>query len=359
MKIPIGRIVAAAVLSGLLAFPGAKWNAYASEGSGMRFEGFEEDPKWSFTDDVLVSQTGSAASSDDIYDYFGRITKDLEPGQARDVYIHLYNYEDRPVLFGLKAWPATGEDSRKLTEIAYPGKTAYDGLLDLVRIDVSYSGGTIYSGTMKGGGSGLYSEQGIELNPPLASNEDRVITMRLTVPVDLDNSYKNGLCAVHWQFLAGEAPTDTAPTPQPTPPPAAPSPTSAPGQAEYPPSGGGSHTPPSPINTVTPLPTLAPEETESPFKTDLPADGAKPPDADAAIEMEAQPTESPRPQPTEELPSGVLGEGGALSVTVGKPDINMPKTGRLMTFSTPLAIGLLLLIATFGLTFIRRKAKRP
>ena len=228
-----------------MAFP---INAFAASGPGsVQFNGKGSEPWTIKSAPVYYSSTG-----DEIVDFFGALTKELLPGDTRSFTVELKNTSDAKVLFWMRTCPVTrdgstldGFKSSELTTLkaSFTDKTPLnnDDLLDQITLKLTNpfstpAGATLYSGTLRGDGTGINNEKWTQLgyvNP----GQSGYIGVSVDVPMSLSNYYQNSLAAVEWQFY-----TEYDDSPVVTPPPS-----------------GGSKTPKPPV-TTTPTGELQPPE---------------------------------------------------------------------------------------------------
>jgi hypothetical protein len=293
---------AAATLSVALALACGPLAAYA--GAGAEFFGDVGAP-WSYVDVTVIGG---------VNDLFGDIAKELAPGDERALTVQLRNRSSAEAVFSLKASALTGEAAEAL-EGVYAGKSAMDVLLDAVTAEITYSGGVIYDGPLRGSSSApLYGTDGVILGS-LGAGSYGTIGVTLRVPGNLDNSYMDSLCAVEWVFAASQE--DSSPVTPPT----TPTTPSVPG------SGTGT------IPGTTPGADISDEPT--------PLDEGPVSGADDIY--------------GEDVP---LGDKPDLVVVVDDPTpMGLPQTGGLMTFATPAAIALIVLLAMFAMTFVGKRKK--
>jgi len=138
------------------------------------------------------------------YDAFGNAMKDMVPGDVASVSVRLRNNTSDQVAFRLACNPVTGASAQAL-EPYFVGKTADDSLLDVITIEVRHGATPIYSGTLRGiasaGSSAMYETNGVSLGT-VSAGYSGIITVDLSVPVTLDSSAMNTLCAIEWHFIA-------------------------------------------------------------------------------------------------------------------------------------------------------------
>ncbi|MDR1536457.1 MAG: hypothetical protein LBU32_00360 [Clostridiales bacterium] len=284
-----------------------------------------------------------------IEDFFGEETLDLVPGSKRTLTVQLRNYASGRATFRMRAWPAEGDDASALESLSrFSSKRAYDPLLDEVLIRAYYAGGSIYEGPLRGGGSGLYGQSGIELGSldPGMSGE---IKIELEVPLSLEikiggGGFANSLCAVRWQFMATEEDPVEEPhivSPAPTPAPSAPPPTASPSPPWSPTSAPASEQPKIPTDAPAPEPPGNPEDVPAPEQPRIPADA---PRRDLGEEPAPENNPDEEPKPTDK-------------VIVAYPGEKIPQTGRLATFAAPMATVLAALILLLLATFIKSRKK--
>lgn len=294
--------IAAAVLTGVLLILIGPLGAFAAMGNEneARFDRQAgEGNEWSY---VGVKTYG------DLNDLFGEVTKNLAPGAEKTVTVRLGNESDARATFSLRAEALTG-DGAKALESEFKGKEADDALLSNINIAVSYQGTSIYAGTLRGaGGTGdLYTDAGAALGTLEAGNAG-TIEVTLSVSRDLDNRYFNKLCAVNWTFTATqedpEIPDDD--------------------DDYYYGDGPGTPGAATPLDDG-PLTDIGDEDTPLATLTGDPED----PDL----------------------------------VVIADPDtpLALPQTGGLMTYATPAALALAVLLALYAVTYIRgrKKADKP
>ncbi|MDR3072890.1 MAG: hypothetical protein LBU41_05290 [Clostridiales Family XIII bacterium] len=165
------------------------------------------------------------------YDYFGNATKNLSPGDMRNVTVTLRNNTADNVEFRLVVSPLTGKDAQDL-ESYYSDKTADDSLLDEIGLVVSHNGAPIYNGTLRGtsgGSAAMYQTAGVSLGTVPAGYSGN-LTFELSVPASLDAGAMNTLCAIEWRFIATQYNNPSGPGPDPDPGPGpTPTPTPTPG----------------------------------------------------------------------------------------------------------------------------------
>jgi len=296
--------------------------------SEVGFGILDEDPIW-FYDNVTV-YSDSISSIDSL---FGISTEDLFPGQHETVFIRLVNNSDEAFTFYLNAAILSDEESIKL-ESYHPGKVASDSLLRSVDTVVRYQGGNIYtlSGVIYSGklvgqiGAAMYSARGVPLGT-LGPNDDGLVSVSISVPSHLDNSYMNTVCAVKWWFTAERAGDDPF-----TPPPTTTT------------TGGR----PSPATSPATSPLVSPGDDPTEI---IPTD---PP----LIEIEV----SPGPDGTKiddgSVPRGEGPDGTEVSdlvVVVSSPGRGLPQTGGIETYVFVLVIALSLLLVLLVVTYIEKR----
>ncbi|MDR1536678.1 MAG: hypothetical protein LBU32_01545 [Clostridiales bacterium] len=353
MKTPVRRFFAA-TLSGLLLASMCASSALASAGpgNGIEFFGFDASDRWDIQQSTM--------KDGDAYDFFGLQAKDMRPGEEADIEVQLVNNASEKLLFGLKARPLLGREAAEFAGAHFTDRESAVGLLSEITVQVLYddSGAgltrTLYDGVFRGLDEGLYGG-GVDLGTLDSGNYGSV---RVHLKVEEGASaYLGSQCSVAWQFYVSGLEDPIAPsiTPMPT---AAPSLAAQPTPIYAPPGGGGVYYPSDPMNTPTPTSLPTPIPTQAPTTT---------PDRPEYIPLDQGAAESlpgDAPDPSPEPPgSGVLGESG-----LGKPDggvkvvasdkvPDLAKTGGLATYSTPIAIGLALLIIAFLSTFAKKKSK--
>jgi hypothetical protein len=161
--------------------------------------------------DTDVSFNGEAAADHWTYDsysvtaygkdLFGAATKDMMPGQQVSFDVRLRNTTADNVRFSLLCEPSSAQELAAL-QAQFPSKTVSDALLDQVNITLTYAGGTIYNGNLRGTAAapGPYSPQGAVLgfvNPGTYGT----IRVTLSVGANADNRFQNTLTAVNWAFV--------------------------------------------------------------------------------------------------------------------------------------------------------------
>ncbi|MDR1536437.1 MAG: hypothetical protein LBU32_00260 [Clostridiales bacterium] len=333
---------ATAIMSGfIVAIAGIPMTAFAN--GNADYFGNNSQQHWDF--DSIAVYGG-------IEDFFGEDALDLVPGSRRTLTVQLRNYADSRAAFRMRAWPVEGAEASALENISrFSGKNAYDPLLDEVKIQVSYSGGSIYDGPLRGRDGGLYGSSGIALGSldPGMSGE---IKVELEIPLGLQikiggGGFENSLCAVHWQFMATEdeppeAPAQASPTPVPSPSVTASPPSQAPA-SEPPGSPTGAPASEPPLSTDAPQSEPPRSPTDAPqSEPALPADT---PSRDLGEEPVPYDNPDEAPKPTDK-------------VIVAYPGEKIPQTGGLATFAAPMALALAALILLFLATFIKRGKKQ-
>jgi hypothetical protein len=302
------RIAAAILLSGILAVMTGPLAAFATDNNTVDFDREAEGGKyWSY---IGVKTYG------DLNDLFGEVTKELAPGDGKTVVVQLRNSSDTEAAFWLKAEALTG-DGAKALESSFADKKALDDLLANISIEVHYKDALIYAGTLDGvGTSGLYSETGVLLGTLNAGNYGE-ITATLKVSEDLDNGYFDSLCAVRWLFAATQEDPEEPEEPEEP----------VPGDPGDPGDPGGPGGGPGPSATIPEDPT--------------------PLDEGPLTEIDDYAT-----------PLGELPEDTDL-VVIADPEtpLALPQTGGLMTYATPAALALAVLIALYAATYIRGRKK--
>jgi len=313
----------------------------------------DEDPYWRFVD---VEVHGGR-----IQDFFGTEGKNLLPGDVRTVTIRLVNHSRKTATFYLKTAARTeegyaegqggpefdksfddGEGKSTNLEPYFPGKSAYDPALEVVKLVMKFGGDEFYRGTMGGtpdtpGEVGPYSTTWYMLGV-LASGSERVIEVTISVPLGSGNEYQSKLAAMDWIFAAYEEDEAGEATPTPTP---TPSPTTPPSP------------PQSPDVSAPPVSETPPEDiTESPPPLVPPSEEPITPSGPPLVPPSDQPTGQPTGQPSA-TPSDGPGED---IVIVIPPTGDLPKTGGLMNFASPIGIAILLIL--FFLVMIRRRERK-
>jgi hypothetical protein len=216
----------AATLALLFAPAAAFAAAYPSGGNGTAdFGGQGASLVWAY-DNVNVAAYG--------YDAFGALTKDLYPGERREVTVRLRNNAPDNVEFLMAVWPVADTRAKDLADNYYAGKTADGRLLDEIMMEVTHAGALLYQGTLRGlaagGGDSLYTDAPGKSLGTVPPGHSGVITVALSLPDTLDNSFMDTLTAIEWRFVARQldetsGEKETPPTPPITPPPTATQPT--------------------------------------------------------------------------------------------------------------------------------------
>jgi LPXTG-motif cell wall-anchored protein len=248
---------------------------------------------------MLVYQN---SSGNNIVDFFGEVMKELMPGDEKTVLVELKNNYTDAAIFYMRACPVTLEgaaiDELKSEELTAPGASftdkktlsgdgilGDDDLLDMIQLTLTsrFTGAadaTLYSGTLRGGGTGIYGADPMwtrlgEVNP----DDSCYIEVAIEVPVTLPNYYQDSMAAVEWQFYAtfdGAGEQDVIFPPD----------ISLPTFLEPPPAGAAvaePSTPTSPIDmdeTPPPLASTSPEDPGTEF-----GDEEEPPLADYVVEL--------------------------------------------------------------------------
>jgi hypothetical protein len=226
-------------------------------------------------------------------DLFGEVTKELAPGATRTVDVQLRNRSDESVTFYLRAEALTG-DGAKALESDFAGKTAIDDLLGYIETEVYYGDGRIYKGTLGGAAAdNTIYARDGALLGTLSANSYGSIKVTLSVSEKLDNRYFNALCAVNWTFTATGGATDGPPPPPPPPP------RLDDGQ-------------------LTEI-----EDDDTPLATQL----------------------------------GEPGEPEVVVIADPETPLALPQTGGLMTYATPAALALAVLLALYAATYVRGRKK--
>ncbi|MDR2355788.1 MAG: hypothetical protein LBE16_06300 [Clostridiales Family XIII bacterium] len=275
---------AAAVLTSALLILAGPLAAFAANENAADFDREAgAGNEWSY---VGVRTYGS------LNDLFGEMTKELAPGAERTVKVQLRNRSDAETIFRLRAEVLTKGKAEVLEE-DFAGKTATDALLSRISVTVTYGGAPLYTGTLGGVGAGdLYAANGAALGT-LAANRHGEIEVKLTVPEDLGNEYFNSLCAVNWIFIATQADAGDI------------------GDSD------------DPVGPVTVIP-----------------DGATPLDDGPLTEIEDEDTPLVTLTGDPEDPEVVI-------IADPETPLSLPQTGGLMTYATPAALALAVLIALY------------
>ncbi|MDR1541427.1 MAG: hypothetical protein LBU32_26210 [Clostridiales bacterium] len=353
MKISIWRFTAA-MLSGIFLALCAAIGVSASQDNALDYFGEPAATPFEFSEVTVYG---------DLHDFFGAKTKELLPGDVvDDIHIQLRNYGPNRAEFFLKATPVNRE---KAVEVAkeFPGKSISktEDLLEEALVTITYrnndgspNASPLYSGKFGGEGAGLYSAGGVSLG---FLNPDKYgyIDVKVEIPKELDYSFFNQEASVDWVFWTEELDTPPIPTPSVAP---SPTPTPTPTASPIPYSGGGGggggysapSTPtPTPTPTALPIPTAEPPQQQPPSQT---------------VELTPAPTEAVFEQPPavdrgdiSEIADAVADyatkQGEIVVVNTG-----LPKTGRLLTYATPIGIGLAALIVLFAFTFRKTSKNR-
>lgn len=171
-------------------------------------------PVWS-KDGVSVYSDGGKISGID--DLFGLKTKELKPGDKREISILLENKSGDTYAFYLNARALTDEAARE-REKYFTGKTANDLLLERIDISVFYEKRNIYSGKLIGHPDAeMYKPEGVPLGV-IGPNGIGNIEVSIVIPgKEIDNSFMDTLCTVDWWFTARQEPWPTTPLPTPQP----------------------------------------------------------------------------------------------------------------------------------------------
>jgi hypothetical protein len=249
------RRLTAAALTVIIALSGATVTAQAAEattpGIGYTSGSGENSGAWEWTDaTVYKTDTGK-----EIKDLFGDITKNLVPGDVKNITVKLTNNDaEGDVVFALYARALKGEESRALTASAgdFANKTANDELLNKIQLEISNydESSTLYSGPMGGDSApdsiyGSFTDsdgttvRGGKILGRVSAGKTGILKIAVSVD-DIGNEYQNALAAVEWRILAEpyipeeEEPGPTEPGPSPQSP-------VNPGTPVYPgtPGGGG------------------------------------------------------------------------------------------------------------------------
>lgn len=172
-------------------------------------------------DAVTVSGTGKYKESTDVKvtqdkDLFSNM-KNLMPGDHVTNTVTVGNQSSRLVTLYMKAYPVFGSEDDILAKGGYQenstasaeGKTFEETLLDMADMTLSLDGTVIYDGKASSVGTGLAdAEKGICLGH-FPSGTEKTLTIELSLPITLDNSYVNSFDVVDWIFYAeGTTPSD-------------------------------------------------------------------------------------------------------------------------------------------------------
>jgi len=212
-------------------------------------------------------KTYTGIDGNEISDFFGDVTKNLAPGDVKNLTIGLQNNTTNYVTFYIIPNDVLQPRSSDLAANYFPDKTAMDDLLlmDHVYLNITdaATGDVYYNDTFN-------MTDGVKLTrvPP-----NTLDTLNVTVSIDRDlgNEFQNGLCAVEFTYVGEEE----VPEETPSPPPPGPVPiTPGPVRPYYPPAQP--YAPPGPaevINTPTPTPTSTPmpNVTATPMLTSTPS----------------------------------------------------------------------------------------
>jgi hypothetical protein len=349
-------------------------------------------PHWSntFNAEIEVYSSDYSIFGDGLllYDIFGAGTKDLLPGDKAFVTMELRNESSETAVLYMKARPVDEAQTNLIIEHVprFNDYEAYDQLLDAVELELKHNGEVIYSGSMRGSGSGLYGSDGILLGPVYAPGEARTITAEVTLPEWVDFTYANTMAAARWQWYCDEPvnvtqtitpaltlspePTVTN-TPTVSPEPAVTNtPTDSPKPAD-------TNTP-----TVSPTPSLSPIPTRSPGRPSVPT--AAPPAISATpsvtatvsatpgvtltitptVDVSVSPGETPSPAAEASVspaptatPDGGETDKLDVSVVVKTPD-KLPQTGGPQLYVVPILGFLIFFIVLFIATYIKRDKDR-
>jgi hypothetical protein len=296
------RLAAALMSAALLAAANTSAVFAAAVSGAADFGAGAGGDGWGYVGVTTYGDTNS------LFDLFGGGTKNLAPGAVRTVNVQLRNRSGAEATFWLRAEALTGGGA-KLLEGDFAGKTAVDGLLEKIDITVSYKGEPIYAGTLGGVGTGgLYSETGAALGT-LGADSYGGITVTLRVSDALGNGYFNSLCAVNWTFTATRG--DESPADSPG--------RSGPGYG--PGSGYGSA-------SVT-----------------NPGYGTAAASLDDGLLAEIGDGDVPLSEMPDDTDLVVIADPAT--------PLALPQTGGLMTYATPAAIALAVLLALYAATYIR------
>jgi hypothetical protein len=302
------------------------------DGGRFLYNGESAVPVGEFLDVLIYNQ-----NSESIQDFFGREGKNFFPGDSRVVTVRLVNHSARRATFYLMAAARTvhgyapgqggfpdnnylsdsfdnGAGKSTNVEPFFPGKKAgADSLLEAMHITMSQitTGGIstrFFEGSLGGapdtaGETGPYSTTWLQLGS-LATDETRIIEVKLDLALAYGNELNDALASVDWTFYATED-------------------NSSPGTSRQ--------TRRPPVDEVS--------DTVSP---------------DNDISEPLPPLESMTEEPTED-PGGNTEE----DITIIVPLDSLPKTGGLMNFSTVAAFAvLLILILLFIIIIKERKIRR-
>ncbi|MDR0851724.1 MAG: hypothetical protein LBN36_04455 [Clostridiales Family XIII bacterium] len=185
--------------------------AVPADNGDVAFNGTAAPEKWTYDNGFIVTAYGSS-------DLFGAATKEMMPGATTEFDIRLRNQTADLLQYTLFATlPTTAELNAAAQN--NPGKTISDGLLDFVNIRLTYAGGVIYDGNLRGTAAipGPYSASGAVLgwiNPGAYGTIHAVVT----IDPALANAYKSTLCAVDWAFRVDELDPAVNPPGSGTPP---------------------------------------------------------------------------------------------------------------------------------------------
>ena len=205
------KLLSAAVILFITVGMALPMNAFAASGSGsVQFNGKGSEPWTIKSAPVFYTSTG-----DEIVDFFGTLTKELMPGDSRSFTVELKNTSNTKVMFWMRTCPVT-RDGAKLDGLKSSGLTTLkasftdksplnnDDLLDQITLKLTNpfstsAGATLYSGTLRGDGTGINKETWTQLgyvNP----GQSGYVGVSIDVPLSLSDYYQNSLAAVEWQF---------------------------------------------------------------------------------------------------------------------------------------------------------------
>lgn len=165
-------------------------------------------------DAVSVSGTGKYAETTKVKvtqdeDLFSNM-KNLMPGAHVTNTVTVSNQSDRQVTLYMKAYPVFDSEDGSLAKGGYQGKSTASAqdkvfenkLLDLMQMKLVLDQNVIYDGSASASGTDFADEaKGICLGS-FPSGSKSALTIELTVPGELDNSYASTFDVVDWVFYA-------------------------------------------------------------------------------------------------------------------------------------------------------------
>jgi hypothetical protein len=163
----------------------------------------EYKPTWGLNDGVAHPDYGVVHPSSRLTTVehplgFDIKAKALGPGLSKTMCIRFENRSEDTYRFYLRAAPGTG----KRTLGGKSVETAADTLEDVVDVEVTYKGGTLYSGKLSGSpDEELFSRRGVPLDriPPFSY---AIVQVEISLPKTLGDEYMGSVLNVEWSFTA-------------------------------------------------------------------------------------------------------------------------------------------------------------